>query len=353
MLFKLARPILHSMDPEDAHKATLQALKIGLLPCPSKFSDVRLQTTLWGRTFSNPVGLAAGFDKNAEVIAPMLRLGFGFVEAGTVTPQPQEGNSRPRVFRDGENNAVINRMGFPNGGLETFRHNIERFFEAKPRPDGIVGINIGMNKGVEDPAADYCALVKALGSYADYLTVNISSPNTPGLRNLQARENLLPLLERILNERTKLSGNPPPLLVKLAPDLDDAQLKEVSTGLLEAKVDGVILGNTTLDRPTFLNENFRSQQGGLSGKPLTNKSTDVIRKFYRLTDGTLPIIGAGGISSAQDAYDKIRAGASLVQLYTALVFQGPTLVNDILKGLAGFLGRDQITHISKATGIDA
>lgn len=354
LLFKISKPFLHKMDPESAHQMTLRALQTGLLPCPSRVTDPRLQTTLWNRKFPNPIGLAAGFDKNADVVGPMLNIGFGFVEAGTVTPKPQDGNPRPRVFRDPDHEAVINRMGFPNQGVENFRHNIEKFLESKPRPIGVVGINIGMNKGVEDPAKDYCALVRALGNYADYLTVNISSPNTPGLRNLQARENLMPLLARILEERAKTCGkeNAPPLLVKLAPDLNDDQLKDVADCLLEAGVDGVILGNTTLDRPEYLPAGFYEQQGGLSGRPLTDKSTDIIRKFYKHTEGKLPIIGAGGISSAQDAYAKIRAGASLVQLYTALVFQGPELVSDILKGLGQLLERDRIDHISKAVGTD-
>ncbi len=355
LLFKVSKPFLHKMDAETAHGMTIKALRTGLMPCAPRVDDPRLKVTLWNRAFPNPLGLAAGFDKNADVVGPMLRLGFGFVEAGTVTPKPQEGNPRPRIFRDPSHNAVINRMGFPNGGLDVFRHNIERFFETKPRPPGIVGINIGMNKGVEDPAKDYCALVRALGHYADYLTVNISSPNTPGLRNLQERENLLPLLARIMEERAKSCGTdaPPPLLVKLAPDLDDDKLKGIADALIEARVDGVILGNTTLDRPEYLPPAFYEQQGGLSGEPLTQKSTGIIRKFYKYTGGALPIIGTGGISSAQDAYDKICAGASLVQLYTALVFKGPDLVNDILDGLTTLMEKDGLSNISNATGKDA
>lgn len=352
LLFTIAKPFLHRMDPETAHRMTLRSLKSGVLPCPTKIHDPKLKVTLWNRVFPNPLGLAAGFDKNAEVVGQMLKMGFGFVEAGTVTPRPQDGNPRPRVFRDPDHEAVINRMGFPNEGVEAFLKNIEKFLEAKPRPAGVVGINIGMNKGQADPAKDYCALVRALGSYADYMTVNISSPNTPGLRNLQARENLVPLLERIMEERAKTCGksNAPPLLVKLAPDLTDTQMEDVARTLLEAGVDGVILGNTTLDRPDYLPANFYEQQGGLSGRPLTDKSTEIIRKFYKLTSGKLPIIGAGGVSSAQDAYDKIRAGASLVQVYTALVFQGPDLVTDILQGLSALLEKDGLDHISKAVG---
>ncbi len=354
-LFALARPILHKIDPETAHGMTIRALKSGLLPAPPRVEDARLRCTLWNRPFPNPLGLAAGFDKGADVVGPMLRMGFGFVEAGTVTPRPQDGNPRPRVFRDVDDGAVINRMGFPNPGLDRFRANIEKFLEAKPRAPGIIGINIGMNKGAPDPAKDYCALVRALGTYADYLTVNISSPNTPGLRNLQARENLMPLLARIMEERARACGkdNAPPLLVKLAPDLEEDLLKDVADCLIESNVDGVILGNTTLDRPDYLPADFGMEQGGLSGRPLTQKSTGIIKKFYRHTGGKLPIIGAGGVSSAQDAYDKIRAGASLVQLYTALVFHGPDLVHDILTGLVRHLEKDGIDHISNATGKDA
>lgn len=355
LLFQLTKPFLHRLDPEAAHGMTLRALQTGLMPFPAPFHDARLQTTLWNRKFPNPVGLAAGFDKNAEVPGPMLRMGFGFVEAGTVTPRAQDGNPRPRVFREAEHQAVINRMGFPNEGAEAFRHNLEKFLEARPRPAGVVGINIGMNKGAEDPARDYCSLVRQLGNYADYLTINISSPNTPGLRNLQARENLMPLLARILEERAKACGrdNAPPLLVKLAPDLDDAQLRDVAACLIEAGVDGVILGNTTLDRPAYLPAEFYGEQGGLSGRPLTDKSAAIIKKFYGHTEGRLPIIGVGGISSAADAYAKIRAGASLVQLYTALVFQGPQLVHEILTGLVRLLEQDGLTHITAAIGKDA
>lgn len=355
-LFRLAKPLLHRMDAEDAHALTIRALKAGIVPaCAPHTNDPRLKTILWDRVFPNPLGLAAGFDKNADVVGPMLRLGFGFVEAGTVTPRPQEGNPRPRVFRESDHEAVINRMGFPNKGADYFRHNIERFFETKPRPAGLIGINIGMKKGAEDPAKEYCALVRKLGAYADYLTVNISSPNTPGLRNLQARENLVPLLTRIMEEREKTCGSvsPPPLLVKLAPDLNEGQMKDTADCLLECKVDGVILGNTTLDRPDYLPAKFYEQQGGLSGRPLTEKSTEKIRAFYKHTGGKITIVGCGGISGAQDAYDKIRAGASLVQLYTALVFQGPDIVGEILTGLSALLHKDGYDHVSSAVGASA
>jgi dihydroorotate dehydrogenase len=352
--FKYTKPLFHAMDPETAHRASICAMKNGLHPCYDTVKDDRLKITLWNRTFFNPVGLAAGFDKNAEVMGPMLQMGFGFVEVGTVTPKPQIGNPRPRIFRDVKNEAVINRMGFPNKGLLTFKENIQKFSAQENRPAGIIGLNIGMNKDQTDPAADYCYLIRELGAYADYFTINISSPNTPGLRNLQSRENLLPLLERVKEERrlTCNQNNLPPLLVKLAPDLDEEQQEELAQAALDGDIDGLILTNTTLERPEFLPEEFRSQMGGLSGKPLTQKSTAIIRNFYYLTKGKIPIIGAGGISNAEDAYDKIKAGASLIQLYSALVYHGPELAHQINKDLLTFLKRDGFKSITEATGTE-
>ncbi len=353
MLYDLAKPLLHALDPEMAHGLTIRALKTGLVKGCGGADDPRLKVTLWQRNFPNPVGLAAGFDKNAEVVAPMLSHGFGFVECGTVTPRPQDGNPKPRIFRDATHEAVINRMGFPGHGVDVFKANIEKFLSARPRPAGIVGLNIGMNKTQKEPAKDYCHLVRTLGPYADYFTVNISSPNTPGLRNLQERDNFLDLIGQIMAERKRSCGtsNPPPLLVKLSPDLRDEQVGELAQAALDSGIDGLILTNTTLDRPDYLDPAFATQQGGLSGEPLCDKSTEVIAKFYKATDGKLPIIGVGGISSAQDAYDKIRAGASLVQLYSALVFHGPALVNDIKAGLIRLMDRDGVKNIEDAIGV--
>lgn len=350
--FKYTKPFFHALDPETAHKAGICAMKRGLHPQFEAVDDPRLKVTLWDRQFPNPVGLAAGFDKNAEVIGPMLNMGFGFVEVGTVTPKPQIGNPRPRVFRSTNDEAVINRMGFPNKGYEIFKENIEHFFDQKPRPTGLVGINIGMNKDQKDPAKDYCFLLQKLGSYGDYFTINISSPNTPGLRNLQQRDNLLELVSRIKEVRTKSCDKtfPPPLLVKLAPDLDEGQQEELAQTAIDAGIDGLILTNTTLERPEFLPEKFRAQMGGLSGKPLTKKSTEIIRKFYQLTKGKIPLIGAGGISSGADAYDKIKAGASLIQLYSALVYHGPELANQINEDLLKLLERDGFSSVTEAVG---
>lgn len=357
-LYNLARPLLFRMDAENAHGLTLKALKAGIVPTQKAVDDPALRVTLWNRTFANPLGLAAGFDKNAEVVAPMLRLGFGFVEAGTVTPKPQTGNPRPRVFRDATFGAVINRMGFPNGGMNAFQANFTAFLSRKPRPAGIVGINIGMNKSTlengEDIARDYCVLVRQLGPMADYLTVNISSPNTPGLRDLQRRDAFLELTGKILTERKAACGtdNPPPLLVKLAPDLSEQQIEELAAAALESGIDGLILTNTTLDRPDYLPRPFVGEKGGLSGRPVRDKAQAVTAAFYRRTGGRLPIVGAGGITDGNDAYARIRAGASLIQLYTALVFHGPAVVHRINQQILTRLHADGFTHISQAVGAD-
>ena len=350
--FEVTRPFFHALDAETSHSLTLKALKCGLSPKYETVTDPRLNVTLWDRKFPNPVGLAAGFDKNAEVIAPMLGAGFGFVEVGTVTPKSQIGNPRPRVFRDVNTESVINRMGFPNGGVSVFKNNIQKFLDGKPRPAGLVGINIGMNKDQTEPEKDYTRLMRALGSFGDYFTINISSPNTPGLRNLQKKEHLEPLIKTVQTERAKscCKNFPPPILVKLAPDLKEEEREEIADVALSCKVDGLILGNTTLDRPDILSEKVRGEMGGLSGQLLTSKSTDVIEHFYKLTKGQIPIIGVGGISNAEQAYEKIKAGASLVQLYSALVYHGPEVVADINNGLLQLIERDGFKSITEATG---
>ncbi len=321
------------------------------MPACKSLQDPALAQVLWGLKFPNPVGLSAGFDKNAEVIGPMLDMGFGFVEVGTVTPKPQEGNPKPRVFRDPANDAVINRMGFPNGGMHEFKANLENYLAKGARKAGVVGLNIGMNKDQTIPAKDYSTLIKMLAPMADYLTINISSPNTPGLRDLQKREPLLELLAAVKDERKKACGDhPPAVLVKLAPDLDEEQQAELAATLMDAKIEGVILGNTTLDRPAFLSNGFREQKGGLSGQPLTDKSTAVISNFYRLTGGKLPIIGVGGVSNGAQAYAKIKAGASLVQLYTALIFKGPNVAKDVNAELLALLKADGFSNIAEAIG---
>ena len=346
-LYKLAKPLVFKMDPETAHGVTIKALKSGAIKSCKTVKDSSLNQSLFGIQFSNPVGLSAGFDKNAEVISPIINLGFGFTEVGTVTPKPQIGNPRPRIFRDPDSASVINAMGFPNGGLDMFKKNIK----TSRRPSDIVGINIGMNKEQTNPAEDYCALIRALAPMASYLTVNISSPNTPGLRNLQQKDVLSELLGELMAARKEISGgNSPALLVKLAPDLNEKQQEEIAETLMESKVDGVILSNTTLDRPQSLPETFRARKGGLSGAPVRGKSTDIIRNFYKITGGKLPIIGVGGIQTAEHAYEKIKAGASLVQLYTGMIYEGPNIANNINAGLIDLLKQDGCMNISEAVG---
>lgn len=351
-LYNLARPLFFRLDPEDAHTATLKILRTGLAPRCPPVSDEALEQTIWGLKFPNPVGLAAGFDKNAEVIGPMLGLGFGFVEAGTVTPKPQLGNPRPRVFRDEKNEAIINRLGFPSRGMSAFKANLEKFLSRKPMK-GVVGINLGMNKSSTDPGKDYAVLINMLGPMADYITINISSPNTPGLRDLQQREPLTHLLGIVMEERRKACGKlQPPLLLKLAPDLTEDQQGEIAATVMDAGIDGLILTNTTISRPASLPLAFAEQKGGLSGRPLKDLSLGAVRSFRRLTKGRIPIIAAGGISSGSDAYARIKAGASLVQLYTSLVYKGPGVANSINRELLELLRADGHKSIAAAVGTD-
>lgn len=356
-LYQLLRPLVFLIDPERAHGVAVFLLK--LIPFRSLTGGIatspRLRVIVWGHDFANPVGLAAGFDKKAAIIGKLFDLGFGFVEAGTVTIKPQIGNPRPRIFRDPVSRAVINRMGFPGSGVEVFKRNLREFLGNVSRSQGILkgvlGVNIGMNKDQTDPASDYLHLLKELGNLADYLTINISSPNTPGLRNLQEREPLKDLLTAILEARARMFENPHlPILVKLAPDLNDDQLREIAEVLMELKIDGVILTNTTLDRPDTLSHHFAAEKGGLSGAPLKQKSTQMIAKFYQLTNGQIPIIGVGGIETAQDAFEKICAGASLVQIYTGMIYQGPLIARDICAGLDEILKSKGFSRICEAVG---
>jgi dihydroorotate dehydrogenase len=348
MIEKLALPFLHMMDAEKAHTLTMAGLKSGLVTGKAPKHDQALAVSLFGRVFPNPVGLAAGFDKNGEVISQMLGYGFGFVEAGTVTPKPQAGNDKPRVFRDKQSQSIINRYGMYNHGMEEFEKKYQEFRQNGKNKTGIVGINIAKNKDQKDDLADYVDLVHRFAKQADYLTVNISSPNTPGLRDLQDPAELLPFLRQLVivrNARCKT-----PLLVKLAPDLTEDQCKAIADCVMEAGIDGLILTNTTLARPDHLPEAFRNEMGGLSGPLLQDQSLNVIRSFYKHTKGELPIIGAGGINSAESAYAAIKAGASLVQLYTALVYHGPKLPRKINKGLVKLLKADGYSSITQAIG---
>ena len=342
--FQLARPFLGVMSPEWAHALTVQGLKMGLGGASRGADDPILGTRCFGLDFSNPIGLAAGFDKNAEVPTPMLDLGFGFVEIGTVTPRPQAGNSRPRIFRLPTQRAVINRMGFNNEGLEAAA---ARLASAKPRR-GPVGGNIGRNKDSTDAISDYVAGARRLSPLVDYLTVNVSSPNTPGLRMLQERGALTELLSAVKAARAA----PVPVLVKIAPDLEDPALEDIARAVADTGVDGVIVSNTTVTRPAGLPRDLAAEAGGLSGRPLFPIATDALRRMYRITAGQVPLVGTGGIGSADDAYVKIRAGASLVQLYTALIFEGPDLVTRIKTGLVARLLADGFSKVADAVGAD-
>lgn len=349
--FALIAPLLRLLDPETAHNLSLWALGRGLGPVTRVPDDPILATRVWGRDFANPIGLAAGFDKNAAVIAPMLRLGFGFVEVGSVTPAPEPGNPRPRVFRLPEDEAVINRLGFAGEGMAAAAERLRRWHAAGP--PGVIGVNLGKNRQAEDAAADYAAGARTLGPYAGYLAVNVSSPNTPGLRTLQGRGELTAILGRVRAALAEaVAGHPPPLAVKVAPDLTEADKEDIAAVAVEEGLDGLIVSNTTIQRPGGLRSRLRAETGGLSGRPLFRPSTAVLGDFYRLTGGRIPLIGVGGVASAEDAYAKLRAGASLVQLYTALVYRGPALVQRIKSGLAELLRRDGFAGPAEATGAD-
>jgi dihydroorotate dehydrogenase len=345
--FKVMRPLLHCMDAEAAHGLTIKALKSGLGGSLKTSSPSNLVISCFGLDFQNPLGLAAGFDKNAEVPDAMLGLGFGFVEVGTVTPRPQAGNPRPRLFRLSEDQAVINRMGFNNEGHGAV---LERLRRRKHKL-GIVGINIGANKDSADLVSDYVAGISAFSDVANYFTINISSPNTPGLRNLQSAEELRPLLQR-LNEARKIQKRQVPMLLKIAPDLQDDELQDIAGCCLNSSVDGVIISNTTISRPS-LQSRHAQEAGGLSGAPLFELSTRQLARFYSHTEGKIPLLGAGGISSTEQAWTKICAGASLLQLYSTLVFLGPELVQEILIGLSRKVSQSNMASLREAVGISA
>jgi dihydroorotate dehydrogenase len=347
-VYRLIRPALRRLPPEAAHELTLRSLELGAGRFLGEFAgrqpDVpALALRLWGLDFPNPVGLAAGYDKDARVPDAMLQLGFGFVEIGTVTPGPQPGNPKPRLFRLAEDRAIINRMGFNSGGLDAVVGRLSKRSRA-----GIVGVNLGRNRDTEDAVADYAEGVLRAARLADYLVVNVSSPNTPGLRELQRRAMLATLLQRLMRRREE-AGQRVPLLVKIAPDLTLDERRDIAQIALDTGVDGLIVSNTTVERPDLVSRHAH-EAGGLSGRPLFGLSTVVLADMYRLTHGRLPLIGVGGIASAADAYAKIRAGASLVQLYTALVSAGPDLVGQIKSGLAGLLQRDGFGSIGEAVG---
>ncbi|OAE43635.1 quinone-dependent dihydroorotate dehydrogenase [Agrobacterium tumefaciens] len=339
----LGRKGLFLVDPEKAHGLSIAALKSGFLPTCMVPHDPRLQQTVAGLVFPNPLGMAAGYDKNAEVPGPLLKLGFGFTEIGTVTPKAQAGNPKPRIFRLVEDEGVINRLGFNNEGHAAA---LERLKQARLR--GIVGVNIGANKDSEDRIADYVQGIETFYSVASYFTVNISSPNTPGLRDLQARESLAALLAAVLERRkaeTERLGKRIPVFLKIAPDLTEEGLDDVAEEALAHDLDGLIVSNTTLSRDGLRASPHKGEAGGLSGKPLFELSTTVLAKMRRRVGAALPIIGVGGVSSAETALEKVRAGADLVQLYSCMVYEGPGLPSTIVKGLSDLVSRDGVASI--------
>ena len=345
----LALPLVRLLPPELAHRMTLRALALGLAPARAEPDPPSLAIALWGRAFPNPVGLAAGFDKNAEVPDAMLSYGFGFVETGTVTPRPQAGNPAPRLFRLTEDRALINRLGFNNEGIEAAASRLEA---RRGRP-GLIGANIGKNRDSADTIADYVAGVTALAPSVDYLVVNVSSPNTPGLRDLQRKATLTALIARLREARQAVvAGTPPPLLLKIAPDLSPAERVEIAEAALETGIDGLVVANATIARPPDLRSRYARETGGLTGPPLFAPSTALLAEMRRLTGGRVTLIGVGGLASGADAYAKIRAGASLVQLYTALVYEGPGLVRRIKSDLAALLARDRFASVAAAVGAD-
>jgi len=345
-LYTFAGPIMRLLEPETAHGLAIKALKCGLLPKAKPLNEPVLASTLWGLNFVNPIGLAAGFDKNGEVPDAMLTQGFGFSEVGSVTPQPQPGNPKPRSFRLLEDKAIINRMGFNNDGLDVVTERLS----ARARK-GIVGANLGKNKNQEDAVADYVAGTKALAGLSDYLVINVSSPNTPGLRALQNKDQLAELLHAVLVARNEtVEKGKAPLLLKVAPDLTDEDKTDIVAVAIETGIDGMIVSNTTIERPDSLKSEHKGEGGGLSGQPLFEASSLVLREIATQVDGRFPLIGVGGISNADQAYEKIRNGASLVQLYSALIYGGFELVSEINKGLAERLKADGFKNISEAVG---
>lgn len=341
--YPLLRPLLFTLPPERAHRLAILSLKLRSATRRPVF-DPSLSTRVAGIDFPSPIGLAAGFDKDGEVPDALLGLGFGFVEVGTVTPLPQPGNPRPRMFRLTSDRAVINRLGFNSGGQAAARERLER---RGDRP-GIIGINIGANKDAVSRIADYVTGVQAMAKLAAYLTVNISSPNTPGLRALQERDLLDELLASVRAARGK---GRPPIFLKVAPDLQPSEIDAIARTAIDRRVDALIVANTTVSRPP-LRSPHAGEVGGLSGAPLRDLAQQRLRDFRVATGGRLPLIGVGGIASADDAYARIRAGASLVQLYTGMIYHGPGLAARIASGLAELLGRDGLASIAEAVGID-
>ncbi|KAK8747330.1 hypothetical protein OTU49_016753, partial [Cherax quadricarinatus] len=350
----LVMPMLHKLEPETAHNVAVMAAKYNLVPEVNLKESELLESRVLNLLFKTPIGLAAGFDKNGEAVEGLFKMGFSFVEVGSVTPLPQPGNPKPRVFRLKEDLAIINRYGFNSDGHEAV---YERLSQLPPpgHRKAVLGVNLGKNKNSVDHVQDFILGVKKFGPVADYLVINISSPNTPGLRNLQHREELGKLVSAVVTARDSLSGtHKPPLLLKIAPDLSDDDKKDIASVILknENRIDGLIVSNTTVTRPLWLESAERQEVGGLSGQPLKSLATHTVTDMYRLTRGLIPIIGVGGVASGQDAYEKICAGASLVQVYTGLVYHGPLLVHRITNELEDLLRLHGFSTVTEAVGVD-
>ena len=340
VLDRLGQKLLFTFDPETAHGMSIAALRCGLPVAGRPIHNDRLKVSVCGIDFPNPLGMAAGYDKNAEVPDALLGLGFGFAEVGTITPLPQGGNPKPRIFRLTADNAVINRLGFNNQGHAA----AEKRLAARRGRSGIVGVNIGANKDSADRIGDYERGVVRFAGYATYLTVNISSPNTPGLRNMQAREQLDELLSRVMAARAAASAQPP-IFLKIAPDLVEAELEDIAAEVTEKRIDGVIVSNTTISRPALRSGDVARETGGLSGKPLFERSTIVLARMRKLLGPNSAIIGVGGVDSTDAALEKIRAGADLVQLYTSMIYAGPALPGRIVAGMAGFADKERLRSL--------
>ena len=348
----LALSVLHRMDPERAHELVMRALQFGLFPHPARVvTDARLHVSCCGLRFANPLGMAAGFDKNARAVPALWALGFGFVEVGTVTPRPQPGNPRPRLFRLVEDEAIINRMGFNGEGQAVVHRRLLRVRDTPGR--GVLGVNIGANKDSRDRVADYASGARCFADVADYLAINISSPNTPGLRDLQGAEALSRLLAGVKEALEEKNRPELPVLVKIAPDMDDAALADIVEAAVAGGAAGLIISNTTIARPEDLKSPLRREAGGLSGRPLFVPSTRLLARAHVLAKGRLRLVGCGGVHDAESAWAKIRAGADLVQLFTAFIYRGPALITEILQGLLDRLERAGFDDISQAVGTGA
>ncbi|XP_028145582.2 dihydroorotate dehydrogenase (quinone), mitochondrial [Diabrotica virgifera virgifera] len=345
----MVMPLVHLLDPERAHNLAVFVSQYRLLPKSNYDDPSSLNVAIFQKEFTNPIGIAAGFDKDAKAVLGLKDIGFGFVEIGSVTPNPQPGNEKPRVFRLPEDSAVINRYGFNSEGHDTVLQRIQRIRSSKENV--IIGVNLGKNKTSDDAVGDYVKGIEKFGPFCDYLVINISSPNTPGLRSMQNKDVLKALLSSTIAARNNLKmDSKPPLLLKLAPDLNTEEKKDIAEVLKQTacRVDGLIISNTTIDRPDYLLSTNKKETGGLSGKPLKEKSTEMIKEMKRLTN--LPIIGVGGICTGADAYEKIKAGANLVQIYTSMVYEGPEIVSQIKKDLDKLITADGFNNITEAVG---